>query len=349
MKTVINLRNLAVLTLVLITVNAFSWSDPIDKSYKAEYNVNKDATLIISNKYGQIKCQNWDKNVVSIEVTVTVEARNESKAQRYLDWIEVSLSGNKDKVEGITRIKEGSSFNNVELNIDYMIMMPRTLTIDFTNKFGEIVMEENEGPAKIEIAYGDLDISALNHKNNSLEIKFSEADLGYFHEGEINMSYSELEIDGAVKIDLDTKFSEIDIEKVDMLNVDSQYDDYTLERVGPIAMEAKFSDAEIEVQNGTFEYDFQYGELSVDEVQSVKGRCEIYNSFADVSLTFGPGVAFTIDAETKYGELSYPKVFNINHREEGYTTHVYSGTVGEGAGSSDLLYIRAKNASVYLR
>lgn len=344
------MRILATTLMAMIALNAFAWSDPIEKKYSGEYQVNKDATLYINNKYGEIQCQNWDKSVVSIEVTVTVEARNEEKAQRYLDMIDVSLKGTRDRVEGVTSIREGQSFNNVEFSIDYRIMMPKSLSIDFVNKFGEIVLEEVEGPANIEIAYGEFDITALGNEKNMLDVKFSEGDLGYLKGGKVDLSYSELEINGAGDLILDTKFSEIEVDKAESLTLASQYDDYSIEMVGPVTITAQFTDIEIGTQNGDFDYDLQYGELSVDEVRSVKGRRVIENSFADVTLSFATGVAFTVDVETRFGEFDYPSSkTNIRHEEKGYTTHIYSGTFGDGASASDLLYIRSKNGSVYFK
>jgi hypothetical protein len=164
----------------------------------------------------------------------------------------------------------------------------------------------------------------------------------------VKIEYAELEIDGCLDIQLDTKFSELDIEKARELEINSQYDEYTIGSAGPLDITAKFSDFEIDVQNGSFSYDFQYGELSVQRVMKVEGKCTIENSFADVSLSFSPEAAFSIDAETRFGELSFPKSgFDIDHEEEGYTTHIYTGNYNGGS-TSDILHIRSKNASVYL-
>lgn len=347
MKTTIKMRKIVILLAAMFTFSIAA-ADELEKSYQKEFEVNKNAILHIDNQFGEIKCQNWNKNMVSIEVIVTVEARNESKAEKYLDWIEVSLSGDRNRVEGITSLGSGHSYENADISIDYKIMMPNTLNIDFVNKFGDIIMEEIEGPVTIELTYGDLDISALNNEKNNIVIKFGEGDIGYLKSGEVKIEYAELEIDDCQDVIFDTKFSELDIEKAGELEITSQYDEYTIGSAGPLDITAKFSDFEIDVQNGTFSYDFQYGELSVDRVMNIEGKCTIENSFADISLSFSPEAAFSIDAETRFGDLSYPMPdFDIDHEEKGFTTHIYTGTYNGGS-SSDMLYIRSKNASVYL-
>jgi hypothetical protein len=356
MKTIRNMKTKKTLTLagliaiafvLLFNTETFARSEDYKKTFKEEFKVNKDAELYIRNKFGEVVCRNWDENKVSITVEVTVEASNESKANKLLDRIDVELSGDASRVKGITDIADGSGISNVEFSIDYMIVMPKSMKVDIDNKFGDIVLDEVDGAAKLSIAYGDLEANALNSTTNDLVIKFGEGNFGYVKEADVEIAYSELEIEGSDILELDTKFSEIELGKAGEADITSQYDDYSIEWLGPVDCEAKFSDMTIEYQQGPFNFDIQYGELEVDNIAGVEGRCEVENSFGDVSLEFESGAAFYIDAEVKFGSMDYPKSnTDIKHTEEGYTTHLYEGTFGEGADRANVLYIRTKNASV---
>jgi hypothetical protein len=58
-------------------------------------------------------------------------------------------------------------------------------------------------------------------------------------------------------------------------------------------------------------------------------------------------VSFKVDAEMKFGDLSYPRNNSrLTHEEKGYTTNLYNGTIGKDDTPDGLLTIRSKNAGV---
>ena len=133
MKTI---KILFLLFLAAATLTAMADKEEYTREYSKEVTVDPDALLVIKNKYGEVHCQNWNKNMIKIHVVVTVETSNEEKANRMFDKINIELSGDRTKVEGITTLS--GSFNNVEFSIDYNIMMPASTGVDIDHKFGEL-------------------------------------------------------------------------------------------------------------------------------------------------------------------------------------------------------------------
>ena len=173
MKTLIKILiplQIAVIALSPVT----SLGEDYSKTIKNKYNVNDNAQLVIQNKFGEVRCLNWTEKAVSIEVTITVDASSQEKAQKLLDKISVSMSGSSDKVEAITDIAE-TGFNNVEFSIDYIVMMPENVRLDLMNKFGDSYVEEVSGQSRLEIQYGNMEIKSLKHSSNNIIVKFSDA------------------------------------------------------------------------------------------------------------------------------------------------------------------------------
>jgi len=84
------------ISLLVLLLGAFVGSQAIakeefTKKISKSYDVNKEATLAIKNKFGKIHCQNWDKNSISIEVTITLEASSQEKANKYFDRINIEV------------------------------------------------------------------------------------------------------------------------------------------------------------------------------------------------------------------------------------------------------------------
>ena len=84
MKTILKIIPVLVLIFILEPVYARAHDD-YTKVINKEYTVNPDAQVILDNKFGQIHCNNWDKNLVTVEVRITVTASSQESANKLLD------------------------------------------------------------------------------------------------------------------------------------------------------------------------------------------------------------------------------------------------------------------------
>jgi len=87
------------LTLLVVSIFAFTLQsanakEEYKKNIKESFDISKDAKLVLKNKFGKIHCENWDKNSISIEVEITVDASNQEKANKYFEKINVDIKGN---------------------------------------------------------------------------------------------------------------------------------------------------------------------------------------------------------------------------------------------------------------
>jgi hypothetical protein len=312
--------------------------------YNEKFDVDKGASLVIQNKFGDIHCQAWDESNVSVNVTVKVDASNQDKADRIFDKIDITLTGSRSKVEGKTSV---GNISNADYSIDYDIRMPRWITLDLGNQFGNIYLDETDGSAKINLEYGDMEANSFNGSNTDLTIKFSNVETGYIKNGNVNIEYSELDSKGADNLKLYSRFSELSIEKISSLNLDSQYDEINTGSAGQIISVSRFSGLKFDKINGDFDFDMDYGDLEAKYISAAFKVGKVRNSFAGVTLGFDPKASIYINAEMEFGELSYPKSgSSVNHETSGYTTNIYKGRIGASAGSASQLTVDSKNADV---
>ena len=315
------------------------------KIYSESYSVNKDAELLIDNKFGDLHIQNWEKNEISVEVTVTVKASSESKAQSAIDRVLIEITGSKEKVTARTTINE-KTFTKESFSVDYKVMAPSTVNLTLVNKFGDIYLEEVKGMADIELSYGEIDAKSITHEDSRLDLKFSEGDIGNYGGKKISATYSELDVEKAKGLKLVSRFSEIDLQNVGSLELDSQYDEIIVNKCGDINAVTRFTELGVMELSGNFRFDAQYGDVGVKMIRDMKGQCTVQNAFADVGLTFATGVSFELDAEIKFGSLSYPENnAELDRIEKGFTTEIYKGRIGKNAPGSKLS-IECRNADV---
>ena len=320
------------------------------KTVNKSFDVDKNAVLTLKNKFGKIHCENWDKSSIAVEVTITVEASSQEKANKYFEKIAVDISGSSSQVSVVSNFDDNLFKNNKdEISVDFMISMPATISVEVDHKFGDLILPDVEGNSSIELGYGSVKAKKLGGDENDLEIKFSEGYVGYVKNAQIELQYGELEIDEAASLSVESKFSAFKLGKADVLTMETGYDEDVIGTVRDLDIEAGFSDVEIRNVADRLVADFDYGELSVKEMGSNFKYVEITSSFSGANIGFNPSSSFRVSATVKMGELSYPRdKARMNVEELSFTSNKYEGMVGDNDNTSSKVVIEAKNAGVNL-
>ena len=84
---------------LLFGISASAACGKFTKTIKETFRVEANTSIEAVNKHGDMHIHTWDKNEVSYEVTVTVEAKTEADAQDELERIEVEFTN----IPGVVR------------------------------------------------------------------------------------------------------------------------------------------------------------------------------------------------------------------------------------------------------
>ncbi len=324
--------------------------DEFSKKISKSFDVNKDALLTVTNKFGKIQCLNWDKNNISIEVTITVDASSQDKANKIFDKISIDISGNSSGVTARTNFGDKVfNKNDNDLSIDYLISMPKSVSIDLDNKFGDIILDVVSGSAKLELGYGTIKCKRLEGNNSDLDIKFSEGSINYVKSSTLHLQYSDLDINEAGDMTADTKFSDFVVGSIDVLTIKSGYDDDKIGDARDIDINASFSDMEVQSLSERIVADFDYGGLKVKQISNNFKLVDLTNSFSDANLGFAPNASFRLSATMKMGDISYPRdKATLSVVDISYTSSKYEGVVGDNQDTNSKVLIDSKNGGVTL-
>ncbi len=324
--------------------------DEFTKKISKSFDVNKDALLTIENKFGKIQCVNWDRNNISIEVTITVDASTQDKANKIFDKIGIEISGTSSQVTARTDLGDNMfNKNDNDLSIDYLISMPKTVSIDLDNKFGDILVDVVTGSAKIELGYGTIKCKSLEGNTNDLDIKFSEGSINYIKSSSVHIQYTDLNINEAGDMTADSKFSDFDIGSIDVLTLKSGYDDDQIGQVRDIDVHASFSDMEIQSLGERIVADFDYGGLKIKETGKNFKLIDLTNSFSDANIGFYNDASFRLSATIKMGDISYPRdKARLSVVDVSYTSSKYEGVIGDNQDTVSKVVIDSKNSGVTL-
>lgn len=327
-----------ILLFLLIIPIAVSANDPRGKYSKKkvltkEYNVNSNATLDISNKYGNIDIVTNTSNKIEITVTITTSGDNEDKVKNRLDQINVEFSGSSSNVSAKTIIGKNSSSwtswgrkNNVNMEINYVIKMPVTNNVELNHDYGGINLDRLEGSAEINCDYGKIVIGELLNSNNDINIDYTnKSTIDYMKDGDINADYSTLHIEKTGRIDLNADYSHISFGTVENLDYNCDYGDIKIDECGIITGNNDYMHTFIGKLNGAAIFDVDYGSIKINSLGDNFEKIDIESSYTQIKIGVNSTNSFNITATLGYGNLKYDNDFNFNKEIVKSSSKYYEG------------------------
>ena len=87
----LNIVWVSIMTLFLCTTNApaHEYEATKEKRMSKHYNVQFGDKLRISNTYGKVHINTWEKNEVSVDIVITTKAKTDEKAEKLMDRIQI--------------------------------------------------------------------------------------------------------------------------------------------------------------------------------------------------------------------------------------------------------------------
>ena len=300
------------LLLILFFNMAHAEKSEAERRIQKEFVVKADGFLSVDNRYGKIDIAIGESNQIKMEVVIKVRAGSDKKAQESLDRISIDISQSGNRVSASTSVSSTSGWSswfdsgNVEMEINYNILVPADIFLELRQKYGSIFVETTNRDLRIDLSYGDLRLGDINAKL-SLEMAYSDGNMSRINTGELVLSYSDLEMEDAeaVKVDMTTAYS--DFRGIDIydLTYRGKYDDVSVERVQTIDMESAYSGMRIGGLSSHGHFDMRYGDLQVSNIAAGFSRLDINTSYTGVKLRFLPGASFTIDAQNNYCPINH--------------------------------------------
>ena len=307
------------ITCFAFTVPALAHEDPLvekKKQYSKSYALSASDLVSLSNQFGQMKINTWNKNEVKVDVTITAEAGNDERAQKILDNINISDGKNSNGVYFKTTMGNDNNRSRVEKNektsfrVDYEVFLPSGNPISATNQFGATSIGDHTGEAtiiskfgsikagklsnvkKVEIEFGSMILESMN--NGKLVVKFSSVDVQNTSgslDVVIEHSSAKLKLDNNVK-DLKVKNSFSPLILDVPTNFNASFDIHT--SFAKLKNSTGFAiNKEGDERDRGPKFDFDYSGKAGNGATPVKVRTE----FGDV--TIGHNVPFKVDDKKK--------------------------------------------------
>ena len=304
-----------------------------NKVINKEFNVNNDAMLTISNKYGNIGIATWNENRIVIKVSITTNGNDEEKVEKRLEQIRVEFDGNSNYVSAETIIEKSSSSwslwgksNNVSMEIDYLIQMPVTNNVNLNNDYGSISIDKLEGSSKINCDYGKLTIGELLNSKNEINIDYTnKSEIEFMKDGYINADYSTLHIGKSGRTKLNADYSHISFGMLTTLDYNCDYGDLKIEDCGNLTGNSDYMHTSIGKLRGSGVFDMDYGSLKINDIGENLKSLSVKSSYTQLKIGVNPNASFNITASLSYGGFKYGNGFTFNKEIVKSSSKYYEG------------------------
>ena len=276
------------------------------KNYSKSYPLNGNDKIKLSNQYGRIIVNTWDKREVKVDVEIKAEAPSDADAQKLMDGVHINNSKSGDLVAFRTDIEH--SFNwggnhGRKIEINYIVYMPARTDLNVEDSYGAITLPNLDGHVKISSSYGSVTAQNLSNAAN-----------------EIEGSYGSMKIARINGTKLDYSYGSVMIEECNNLKADLSYGSFTLGKL-----------------KGVGEFGLSYvGGFKINDLAGSLKKLTIDASYSGVSAGI-VNANFDFDITTSYGGFNYnnDKVTVTSKTPPDGSKHVgstrnYKGHAGHG-------------------
>lgn len=344
-------------TISLLIISSALSAQEVSKDFHKEYTAGSKS-LDISNKYGDVIIESWDKDQILIDVKVTVDMPNKEKAQRLLDLIDVQFSESANEITAKTIIDDKFNFtgwgDSRKFSIDYNIKMPVGTDLSLVNKYGNTEIDELHGLLALDIKYGNLTAGKLTRGNvkpfNKLIIAYGKGTIDEIGWLDLNERYvGNMQIAKSQAILLDSKYSKLSLGEISSVVGESKYDNIRIENINNLVLENGYTEVNIGELSKKLTYNGSYGSFSIDRVPDGFESIDVETRYMGVRLGIEESANYKLDAKVSYGGLKYNEDnFKNQRRIVENNSHEVSGIIGKLENPTSRVNVTASYGNVRL-
>ena len=325
-----------------------------EKTIKKEYAVNRDALLKINNSYGNITIITYSGNTISIEVKIKTNGDNLEKVEKKLANINVDFQASNSIVSAKTifGINKTSSWwrweknTNVNMEINYLIKLPKTNSVDLNNDYGNINLDRLEGQARISCDYGKITTKELMADNNYISFDYTNNSyFEYIKSGKINADYSAFTVAKTKNLEIKADYTKSVVEIAEDVSYACDYGSITIEKANAIKGKGDYLTARFGEVYKTIQLAAAYGSIKIDKMTSNAGPVHIDSDYTGVTIGYDPGYHFKFDIKLEYASLRGADEFQFTTKKVNSSDKYYQGYYGN-SNTNNLIKITSDYGSV---
>jgi len=129
------------------------------RDFEQTYPAGPNATVSVTNEFGEIRITTWDNPIVKVAAKITVNAESTERAAQIAQnlLIQVDQPDNQTIVRTVRPDMRGEG-GSPTISVDYAITVPRTANVVLRNDFGDAFAVGLGGSLAVDVSYGAVDL-----------------------------------------------------------------------------------------------------------------------------------------------------------------------------------------------
>jgi len=347
------------LTPVLLLAQ-FTETREINKRFK----IDPDTRVEITNKYGKVELNTWDKDSAVFNISIRVEDKKLSKLEKSLNDIDFEITDSQHFLIFRTKIGENQSQLEKEfqkfketllqadgkIEINYIVWLPKNNTLKVENKFGDIFIGDYLGEVDITLSNGNLKAHDFSGKTN-LFLSFADATINEINSGRLDCNYSEIYIKKAGSLRLTSKSSDFEVNEITQLDTDSRRDKFRIRSAELVEAKGSFTNFRISKLTDRITLRAEYGDIEIEKIATDFSNIYIESKSTDIDLYFDEKSSFKFEINNTKAETSFGREMKVENEEtldEKEKKVRLTGNFGEQSDNVKLL-INATSGEINIR
>ncbi|MDT0621457.1 hypothetical protein [Croceitalea vernalis] len=332
------------IVLVLFSVQLAIGQESLSKTVEKTFPLTDTGSLQLENKYGSINLTGWDKNEVSIKISIKVNHKKKDNAKDLLKRVNPNFKSSSDNVFVVSEIDNRNTgwfadlFNNANpidsdrshVQIDYEVFLPKEIKLKVTNRFGDVIIDGWSGQLNALIEHGDLWLGE-NLSKADIILKFGKLRAKDMDYASLNLKNGELEMNNSKSLRLNSSGTEINMNSVNSLELYSNKDDILADEIGTIYGDLKFSTMEIKSLSKDVDLSMKIADFRISKILEPATEISIEQESSEVILVV-TDFSHVFKATLEQGVVRLPKSFenvNSNILDKGRKLREIEATYGD--------------------
>ena len=275
------------------------------REYNRKFSVLPDTRIEITNKYGNLVVNTWEKDSAVFKIQVNVEEKKLSRLEKTMEGIDFDFTESShflvvrtlvNQSKGVLekellKFKESLLQDDGSVEINYTIWLPASCDLIMENKFGNIFMSDFSGNCEIDLSNGNLKAHNLNGKS-TINLNFADATINNMESARLVTNYSDVEIESAKQLHIDSKQSSFEMMKASELNITSRRDKFRVREAELVDAEGSFTSFRISKLLDRVNIRADYGDIDIEKIVPDFSLIFVEARNTDINLYFNPESSF---------------------------------------------------------
>ena len=299
------------------------------KEISKHFKVSPETRIEISNKYGKVELNTWEKDSVIFEIKIRVEEKKLSKLEKSMEEIDFNFTDSQHFLivrttvgesrsgfeKEILKFKETLLQSDGNIEIDYIVWLPKNNELKVENKFGDIFIGDYLGNVEINLSNGNLKSHNFEGKVD-FTLNFADATINQMKNGRLDCNYSDLYIKKAESLQIKSKSSTFEILEIYEMDADSRRDKFRIRLADLVEAKGSFSNFRFNELTDRLTLKADYGDLDIEKISPDFSNIFIESKSADINLYFDPESNFGLEITHTKAEIDLCREIKIEETKE---------------------------------